>query len=74
MAVRKTKRTGGGKRKLLKKKGLKKTPRSKEIDHKVPLHKGGSDTLRNVRLISKKSHKRKTKAELRKLRKKKARK
>ncbi len=67
-----TKRTGTGKRKLLQKKGLKKTPRGKAIDHKIPLHKGGSDSLRNVRIISKKSHKKKTKTELRKLHEKKA--
>lgn len=73
MAVRKTKRTGEGRRKLLKKKGLKKTPRGKEIDHKIPLSEGGSDTLRNVRLIRKKTHKKKTKTELRKLHKKEGR-
>ena len=52
-----TKRTGKGKRELLKKKGLKSVPRGKEVHHKNPLSNGGSDTLRNVKLIKKKTHK-----------------
>lgn len=51
-----TKRTGEGKRKLLKKKGLEKAPRGKEVHHQRPLGEGGSDTLRNVTLINKKTH------------------
>jgi len=50
---------------FLKKKGLKKVPRGKQIDHKIPLSKGGSDSLRNLRLIKKKTHKQKTKREAR---------
>ena len=50
---------------FLKKKGLKKVPRGKQIDHKIPLCKGGSDSLRNLRLIKKKTHKQKTKREAR---------
>jgi hypothetical protein len=49
-------RTGEGKRKLLKKKGLEKVPRGKVIHHKRPLSEGGSDTLRNVALIKKTRH------------------
>jgi len=52
-----TKRTGEGKRKLLQKKGLDRVPRGKEVHHKVPLSEGGSDTPWNVKLISKKTHK-----------------
>ena len=52
-----TKRTGEGKRKLLNKMGKEKVPRGKEVHHKKPLNKGGSDTLRNVKLISKSAHK-----------------
>lgn len=51
-----TKRTDKGKRSLLKEKGLEKVPRGKEVHHKKPLSKGGSDTKRNVTLISKKTH------------------
>lgn len=51
-----TKRTGEGKRKLLQKKGLEKVPRGKEVHHPRRLGGGGSDTLRNVTLISKKTH------------------
>ena len=50
---------------FLKKRGLKKVPRGKQIDHKIPLSEGGSDSLRNLRLIKKKTHKRKTKKEIR---------
>ena len=50
---------------FLKKRGLKKVPRGKQIDHKIPLSEGGSDSLWNLRLIKKKTHKRKTKKEIR---------
>jgi hypothetical protein len=33
-------------------------PRGKEVHHKNPLSKGGSDSLRNVKLVSKKTHRR----------------
>ena len=55
---RTTERTGKGKRDLLNKKGLDKVPRGRVVHHKKPLNKGGSDTLRNVTMISKKQHKR----------------
>jgi 5-methylcytosine-specific restriction endonuclease McrA len=54
-----TKRTGEGKRELLKDKDLTKVPSGKEVHHKKPLNEGGSDTRRNVELISKKEHKKK---------------
>ena len=62
----KIKRSSAIRRRFLDKRGLKKTPKGKEIDHRVPLHKGGSDSLRNLHLIKKSSHKIKTKRELRK--------
>jgi hypothetical protein len=54
---RTTKRTGKGKRDLLDKKGMDKVSRGKEVHHKKPLGKGGSDTLRNVKFVSKQQHK-----------------
>jgi len=45
---------------FLKKKGLKKIPKGKEIDHKKPLVDGGSDTVRNLQLLSEKQHAAKT--------------
>ncbi len=52
-----TKRTGKGKRDLLKKMDRTKVPRGKEVHHKKPLSTGGSDTVRNVKLVSKQRHK-----------------
>ena len=46
--------------------GYKKVPSGKELDHKIPLSRGGTDTLRNLHLISKKSHQIKTNREARK--------
>ena len=62
---RRHKRKTSTRQRFLKKKGLKKVPRGKEIDHKIPLSEGGSDSLRNLRLIKKKTHKQKTKREAR---------
>ena len=45
---------------FLKKLGLKKTPKGKEIDHKKPLVDGGSDTVRNMQLLTIKQHEAKT--------------
>ena len=56
--VKTTNRTGEGKRKLLKKLEKKTVPRGKEVHHKNPLSNGGSDSLRNVKLVSKKAHRR----------------
>jgi len=60
------KRRSAVRKRFLKKRGLKKIPRGKEIDHKVPLHRGGTDTLRNLHLIKKSAHKRKTAREAKK--------
>ena len=61
----KIKRSSTIRTRFLAKRGLKRTPRGKEIDHKIPLSEGGSDSLRNLRLIKKKTHKPKTKREAR---------
>jgi 5-methylcytosine-specific restriction endonuclease McrA len=53
------------KQRFLEKRGLTKVPRGKEIDHKVPLKDGGTDTLRNLHLIKKSSHRIKTASEAR---------
>ncbi len=50
---------------FLKKEGLKKIPKGKEVDHKVPLEDGGSDTVRNLQLLTIKQHADKTAREAR---------
>ena len=45
---------------FLKKEGLTKIPKGKEVDHKVPLVDGGSDTVRNLQLLTEKQHADKT--------------
>lgn len=52
-------------KRFLDKKGLGRVPRGKEVDHKIPLSEGGSDTLRNLRLIKETSHGQKTRQEAR---------
>ncbi len=47
-------------RRFLKKMGLTEVPRGKEVDHKIPLEDGGSDTVRNLQLLTKKQHQDKT--------------
>lgn len=64
-AGRRCKRKTSTIQRFLKKRGLKKVPRGKQIDHKIPLSEGGSDSLRNLRLIKKKTHKQKTEREAR---------
>ena len=48
---------------LLKKEGLTKIPKGKEVDHKVPLVDGGPDTVRNLQLLTEKQHAAKTASE-----------
>jgi len=48
---------------FLKKEGLTKIPKGKEVDHKRPLVDGGSDTVRNLQLLTEKQHASKTKRE-----------
>ncbi len=50
---------------FLKKEGLTKIPKGKEVDHKVPLIDGGSDTVRNLQLLTEKQHADKTAREAR---------
>ncbi len=48
---------------FLKKEGLTKIPKGKEVDHKKPLVDGGTDTVRNMQLLTEKQHAAKTKRE-----------
>ena len=50
---------------FLQQEGLKKIPKGKEVDHKVPLEDGGSDTVRNLQLLTEKQHAEKTTSEAR---------
>ena len=50
---------------FLEKRGLTKVPRGKQVDHKIPLKDGGTDTLWNLHLIKKSSHRKKTASEAR---------
>ena len=45
---------------FLKRKGLAKIPKGKEVDHKIPLIDGGSDTGQNLQLLTVKQHAAKT--------------
>ncbi|MBU1133073.1 HNH endonuclease [Patescibacteria group bacterium] len=62
---RATKRKSSTRQNFLKKRGLKKTPKGKQIDHKKSLSEGGSDSQKNLRLIKKSTHAKKTTAEAR---------
>ena len=59
---------------FLKRKGLKKIPKGKEVDHKIPLEDGGSEHGRNLQLLTIKQHAEKTKREAKDRSKKKAKK
>lgn len=59
------KRKPSMRQRFLAKRGLKKVPRGKVIDHKIPLKDGGTDTLWNLHLIKKSRHKTKTAREAR---------
>ena len=52
-------------KRFLKKEGLTQVPKGKEVDHKVPLIDGGSDTVRNLQLLTEKQHADKTAREAR---------
>lgn len=45
---------------FLKSRGLTKVPKGKEVDHKKPLIDGGSDTVRNMQLLTETQHAAKT--------------
>lgn len=50
-------------KKFIKKKGLNKPPKGKEVDHKIPLKDGGSDKVDNLQFLTEKQHADKTKRE-----------
>lgn len=52
-------------KRFLERRELEKVPRGKEVDHKIPLSEGGSDTPRNLHLIKKVRHDEKTRQEAR---------
>lgn len=68
--MRKVKRSSTVRRKFLKKRGLKKSPKGKEVAHKKPLVLGGKDNPRNMTLKKKSAHKKETRTLLKKLAKK----
>jgi len=59
----KPERSTAKKREFLKSRGYKKTPPGYEVDHIVPLSKGGADEPYNMQLLPKEMHKQKTKME-----------
>ncbi len=59
----KVKRSKSNRDAFLKQKGYKKVPPGYDVDHIIPLSKGGTDTPDNMQLIPKSTHKEKTKAE-----------
>ena len=68
---RRHKRKSSTKQRWLKRHEYKKVPRGYVLDHKIPLSEGGTDTLWNLHLIKKRTHKKKTRREAkRRLRKK----
>lgn len=67
------KRSSGVRRRFLKNRGYKKTPRGKQVAHKKPLVFGGKDDPRNLMLKKKSTHKKETEKLLRKLRRKRKR-
>lgn len=59
----KVERSASAKREFLHSRGLKKIPKGMEIDHVVPLSKGGADLPSNMQLLPKDVHKHKTSME-----------
>lgn len=47
-------------KRFLKKKGLKRAPVGKQVDHIVAIEDGGPDTVANMQLLTKKRHEAKT--------------
>ena len=50
---------------FLKKQGLRKVPKGKEVDHIRPLEDGGSDRVPNLQILTEKQHATKTAREAR---------
>ncbi|MEI7813153.1 MAG: HNH endonuclease signature motif containing protein [Ignavibacteria bacterium] len=59
-------RSAAERRKFLKSMGYRKVPGGYDVDHIVPLSKGGQDIPSNMQLLSKEVHKQKTKSERKK--------
>jgi len=70
---KKRKRSSRIRRRFLKKRGYRKTPRGKQVAHKKALVLGGKDDPRNLMLKKKSTHKKETKKLLRKIKRKKKR-
>ncbi len=58
--VPKVHRSQSEKGNFLRERGYDKVPRGYEVDHVVPLHKGGADKSYNMQLLPKELHQRKT--------------
>lgn len=56
----KVKRNSTAKKEFLRSKGYSKTPKGYEVDHIIPLSKGGQDVPSNMQLLPKEVHKQKT--------------
>ena len=65
MARKTTKRDPAVVERFLKKEGLTKIPKGKEVDHKKPLEDGVSDTVPNLQLLTEQRHAEKTAREAR---------
>ena len=59
----KPKRSTAKKKEFLKSRGYEKNPLGQEVDHIIPLSKGGADEPYNMQLLPKEMHKQKTKME-----------
>jgi 5-methylcytosine-specific restriction endonuclease McrA len=59
-------RSQAAKQQFLRNQGMRKVPKGYEVDHKVPLYAGGSDTPGNMQLLNKAQHNAKTKADYQK--------
>lgn len=59
-------RSSKAKKEFLKSKGYNKVPKGYEVDHIIPLYKGGVDEPSNMQLLPKDIHKQKTKMDLKK--------
>lgn len=62
----KVERSSSAKKEFLKSQGYKKTPAGYEVDHVVPLSRGGADKPYNMQLLPKEVHKQKTVTERKK--------
>lgn len=63
VSTNKPERSSAKKREFLRSRGYDKTPPGQEVDHVIPLSKGGADEPYNMELLPKEAHKQKTKME-----------